>query len=256
MNRLKALLKVIVFIALGLFLGSRLLNGTLSFYIHPRFNILTVLTAVTLIIVGLIYGRQHLPTIFTGEEPDHEHHHQDHAHDPDHNLTWLGLIILAIPVVLGLVVRPQPLGANALQTRDINIGSLTSAYAPDRSDLSKINTSSERNILDWLYLFQQSENLSEFNGEAVNAIGFVYQDERFGEDEFMVSRFTVACCVADANPVGLIVSWPETADLQPDQWVEVSGTLQTGTFDGFEIVFLMAETVTPTDTPAQPYLFQ
>ena len=72
----------------------------------------------------------------------------------------------------------------------------------------------------------------------------------------MVSRFTVSCCVADAAPIGLIVEWPETVELQADEWVEVEGTLQMGLFNNLEILILVADEITPTDPPAQPYLFQ
>lgn len=257
MTRVKTIAKVFILVSLGLFLASRLWNGSLSFYIHPRFNMLTAVTAVGLIIVGVVYAQQHRKTIIHGEEVhDHDHHQHDHDHDHDHNITWIGLTILAIPVILGLIVQPRPLGANALENREINLGSLTSAQAPDSSQLALIDTGGERNILDWLYLFQRSSNPADFNGEAVNVIGFVYQDDRFGAAEFMVSRFTVSCCVADAAPVGLIVRWPETAELTPDTWVEVQGTLQAGEFNGQQMAILVADQVTITETPAQPYLYQ
>lgn len=247
---IKNIAKVVVFICLGLFLGSRLLNGTLSYYIHPRFNILTALTAVGLILVGIVYARRNQQA-----EPHGDAHHQGHEHH-SHDLSWLGLAILLLPVLLGVFVQPKPLGANALANREINVGSLTSAQAPESSQLAVIATSGERNILDWLYLFQRSEDMSQFNGEEVHVIGFVYQDEQFESEQFMVSRFTVSCCVADAAPIGLIVQWPETAALQADEWVEVEGTLQMGTFNDLEMPLLIADSVTPTEPPAQPYLFQ
>ena len=257
MTRIKTIAKVVIFVSLGLFLASRLWNGTLSFYIHPRFNVLTAVTAIGLIIVGFVYAQQHRKTILHGEEPhDHAHDHHHHDHDHDHNITWIGLTILAIPVILGLIVQPQPLGANALENREINLGSLTSAQAPDSSQLALIDTGGERNILDWLHLFQRSSNPADFNGETANVIGFVYQDDRFGSDEFMVSRFTVSCCVADAAPIGLIVQWPETAVLAPDTWVEVTGTFQASEFNDQQMAILVADQVTITEPPAQPYLYQ
>ncbi len=249
----KTIAKVVVFISLGLFLGSRLLNGTLSYYIHPRFNILTALTAVGLILVGIAYARRNRQA--APHDDSHHHDHDGHEHH-SHDLSWWGLAILLLPVLLGVFVQPKPLGANALANREINVGSLTSAQAPESSQLAVIATSGERNILDWLYLFQRSGDMSQFNGEEVHVIGFVYQDERFDSEQFMVSRFTVSCCVADASPIGLIVQWPETAELQSDEWVEVEGTLQMGKFNDLEIPILIADSVTLTDPPAQPYLFQ
>ncbi|MEZ4590458.1 MAG: TIGR03943 family protein [Chloroflexota bacterium] len=257
---MKQTVKVILLIALGIFLFSRLLNGTLSFYIHPRFNVLTALTAVGLTALGIAYAIQQRRQAAHNHAHDHEHEH-DHAHEHihSHDVSWAGLLLLAIPVVLGLLVEPRPLGASALQNREINIGSdvsLVSANAPEGSELSVIANAGERNILDWLYLFQRSGNPTDFDGEEAHVIGFVYQDDRFAATQFMVSRFTVSCCVADAAPIGLIVEWPDTAVLTPDSWVEVSGTIQARTFNGVQMPVLVAESVAPTETPSQPYLYQ
>ncbi|HRQ36842.1 MAG TPA: TIGR03943 family protein [Chloroflexota bacterium] len=255
--RLKTIAKVILFLSLGLFLASRLSNGTLSFYIHPRFNPLTAVTAITFFLVGLIYAYQHRHTILhSATEHDHDHHDHTHDHDHSHDLSWLALAILAIPVLLGVMVQPKPLGAAALGNREINTGLLTSAQAPSGSQLAVIPTAGERNILDWLYLFRDRGNAAAFNGESVHVIGFVYRDDRFTADEFMVSRFTVSCCVADAAPIGLIVRWPDAPELAPDQWVEVKGTFQAGTFNGNEMPLLIADEVVNTDPPSQPYLYQ
>ncbi len=251
---MKQTVKVILLIALGLFLLSHLLNGTLSFYIHPRFNVLTLLTAVGLTALGVGYAVQQRRQAAHVHDDDHEHEHE-HSHD----VSWAGLLLLALPVVLGLLVEPRPLGASALQNREINIGndvSLTSASAPEGSELNVIANAGERNILDWLYLFQRSSDPASFDGEEAHVIGFVYRDGRFTDTQFMVSRFTVSCCVADAAPIGLIVEWPDTAVLTPDSWVDVSGTLQARTFNGVTMSVLIADSVTPTETPSQPYLYQ
>lgn len=259
---MKQTIKNILLIALGIFLLSRLLNGTLSFYIHPRFNVLTLITAVGLAALGIGYAIQqyrqsaHARQHSSGHEPDHAH---EHAHVHSHDVSWVGLFLLSLPVVLGLLVEPRPLGASALQNREINIGtdvSLTSANAPAGSELSVIANAGERNILDWLYLFQRSTDPTSFDGEEAHVIGFVYRDDRFTDTQFMVSRFTVSCCVADAAPIGLIVEWPDTAVLTADSWVEVSGTIQARTFNGIEIPVLVANSVAPTETPSQPYLYQ
>ena len=251
---MKQTVKNILLIALGIFLLSRLLNGTLSYYIHPRFNILTLLTAVGLAALGLGYAVQQRRQATHQHNEDHEHEHS-HSHD----VSWAALLLLAMPVVLGLLVEPRPLGASALQNREVSIGNdgtLASANVPEGSALSVIANAGERNILDWLYLFQRSTNPNQFDGEEVHVVGFVYRDERFAADQFMVSRFTVSCCVADAAPIGLIVEWPDTAVLAPDSWVEVSGNVQVRSFNGVEMPVVIASDISPTDTPSQPYLYQ
>jgi uncharacterized membrane protein YcgQ (UPF0703/DUF1980 family) len=61
--------------------------------------------------------------------------------------------------------------------------------------------------------------------------------------------------VADAVPVGLPVRWPGAADLDGDQWVEVHGMFEIGEYNGETMPILVADRVTPTERPDQPYLY-
>lgn len=245
---MKTIVKVIVLIATGWFLGSRLLFGTLNYYIHPRFNVLTVVTAVTLIIVALFYWFYHSRY---GEDES-----INSLFNRERSLSWLSLLLLAAPVILGSVVQPRPLGAAALSNREVGLGTLVSAQTPGGSQLSTLNAGGVRNIVDWLYAFQRAAEPAEFNGEEASVIGFVYRDDRFTAGTFMVSRFTVSCCVADAAPVGLIVAWPEAEALADDAWVEVNGRFEAREFNGRVIPVLIAETIESTTPPNQPYLYQ
>lgn len=236
--------KTIILMAMGLFLFSRILNGTLLFYINERFFWLSVLAAVGLILVGVSYRYR----------ADHDHHEPDHAGYSHGRLSWAGLLLIASPIVLGLVIPPKPLGAAAMTNRDISLELLTSAAAPEGGIiLSKPKT--EKNILDWIVEFRQTSDPAALAGEEVKLVGFVYRDERFGEDSFMVSRFVVSCCAADAAPIGLVVHWPDSPTLADDQWVEVVGVLEPGEFEGEQLPLVKAASVTPTDVPNQPYLY-
>ncbi|MCB0167542.1 MAG: TIGR03943 family protein [Anaerolineae bacterium] len=238
--------KTLVLIAMGLFLISRILSGTLLFYINERFFWLTVLAALGLILVGVSYRYR-----ADHDLEDHQHDHDGHQHG---RLNWLGLLLIASPIVLGFVIPPKPLGAAAMTNRDISLESLTSASAPEGGTvLSK--PKADKNILDWIIEFRQASDPVALAGEEVKLVGFVYRDKRFGEDSFMVSRFVVSCCAADAAPIGLVVHWPDSPTLTDDQWVEVAGVLEPGVFDGEQLPLVKAVSVTPTDVPDQPYLY-
>lgn len=246
-NAMERFLKTVLLIALGIFLYSRVLGDSILFYINQRFVSLTLLAAVGFILVGASY--------LLATRREHGDGHDDHDHGA---LSWPGLLILALPVVLGWLVPPQPLGASALGNREINVGgssSLSSISAPRSNEATMGVISGEKNIVDWLREFERAPDPAGFAGEEVHVIGFVYRDQRFAEDRFMVGRYIVSCCVADASPVGLVVQWPEGAALAADQWVEVGGRFDVGTFDGVEMPIIVAEDVTLTDPPPQPYLY-
>ncbi|MCL4869522.1 MAG: TIGR03943 family protein [Anaerolineae bacterium] len=237
--------KTLILIATGLFLYSRVLNNSILFYINQRFITLTVAAAIGFIIVAVSYYRRAMH--------DHDHDHGDHGDHEHGNLTWLGWLIVAIPVIFGLLVQPQPLGAAAVGNREINISSVTSVTAPQSQGRINLQVG-EKTIVDWLVEFQRREP-TQFNGEKAIVTGFVYRDERFGDERFLVARFILSCCVADASPVGLVVQWPESLELPQDQWVEVRGHFEVGLFEGLEIPILIADEVKPIPAPSNPYLY-
>jgi uncharacterized repeat protein (TIGR03943 family) len=238
---MNANVKAVALILMGLFLYSRFFNGNLFYYISERFVWLTILASVAFIIVGLSYR--------IGSR--HQHDHEGHSHD---QFSWGGLALVALPIVLGLLVPPRPLGAAALTNRDVSVESLTSAAAPESNNVLA-RPKGERNILDWVIDFRQAGDPAAFTGEEARVIGFAYRDERFAADQFMVARFVVSCCAADAAPLGLIVQWPDSQTLTDDQWVEVAGHIEPGRFAGEAMPILIADSITPTDIPERPYLY-
>jgi putative membrane protein len=232
-------LKALTLIALALFLYSRLYNGTLLFYINRRFAWLTLLAATGFLLVAISYRYR----------PAHPHQHNGHHH----TASWDGLLLVVLTVILGLFIPPKPLGATAMETREVSVGSLAPAMSPGSS--AELMTTGEKDILGWLIDFQRIRDPAASAGQEAHVIGFVYRDDRFEAETFMVSRFVVTCCVADASAAGLIVRWPQTASLDEDQWVEVSGHFEPGEFYGQRVPILIADKITPTDPPNQPYLY-
>lgn len=232
--------KALALIGMGLFLYYRFFSGSLLFYINERFIWLTFLAAIGLILVGASYRYR-----------PHHAHSADHQHG---QLSWGGLLLVFSPVILGLLVPPKPLGAAAMSNRDVSLKSLTSASAPTNSAvLSKPRH--DKNILDWVVEFQSASDPAAFAGQQAKVTGFVYRDERFAPNEFMVSRFVVSCCAADAAPIGLVVRADNSSQLATDAWVEVAGQFTPGQLGGEALPVLVAASITPTEVPAQPYLY-
>lgn len=255
-ERIQGLVKAILLIGTGMFLYGRIANGTLYYYINEKFAGFTLFGMIGLIGVGLAYQ--------FGKKPDnaHVHHEHDHDHaDPtehdhaghSHALSLGGIVLLALPVILGLAVPPRPLGASALDNRGVVLSIENSALPASVQSAAK--AAHERNMLDWWRTFQGAEGFGEFTNQEAKIVGFVYKDPAYDDDYFLATRFVVSCCVADAAVVGLAVRWPDTVALSDDQWVEVSGKFAPSTLENWKPPLLIAETVTPVDTPAQPYLY-
>lgn len=55
---------------------------------------------------------------------------------------------------------------------------------------------------------------------------FVYKDPKLSQNHFVMTRVVVACCVADAIPIGIIAETPDASTFKADTWLEVEGVLQ------------------------------
>lgn len=88
-------------------------------------------------------------------------------------------------------------------------------------------------------LFSQylHNTVEELVGKTITVYGFVYTDDSFPENTVLVSRMLIACCAADAAIVGFHVKTVDTADLTNNEWVRVTGTIQSVPMDYFGDVY-------------------
>jgi putative membrane protein len=240
-NRLKALLLILM----ALFFADKLVSGKLYYYIGPRFAWLAILAVALLIMLAGAYNLVEKRDV---AEQDHDHQGHDHSHDQAS--VW-PLLIVAIPLVLGVVIPAQPLGASAVSTRGV---STDVAVASGGSESRLTIVPSERNILDWVRVMNTISDPTALNGQEADIVGFVYRDPRFGDDQFMVGRFTITCCVADALAIGVVVQTDEIT-LPDDTWVRVKGIFHDGKLDADAIPVLVASTIERVQEPEQPYLY-
>lgn len=98
------------------------------------------------------------------------------------------------------------------------------------------------------------ENLDEYVGKEIQLTGFVYKDEGFLKDEIVVSRFTVTCCVADASVYGILARDEELGELEPDTWVNISGTIEKTNFNGLQMPVIKNPVFEKVDPPDNPYV--
>jgi uncharacterized repeat protein (TIGR03943 family) len=224
-----------VLLGLGVYFVALLLTGSLTHYINLRFAWLTVLAAV----LFFVLGAARLIALLRAPKAGHGH---------THALTWGAVALLAAPLILGVGVPSQPLGAEAvsgsLSTAPVGVSDQTFAVAPE-----------QRTVLDWLRTFSAAPDLTALTGLRANVVGFVYIEPDMPADEFMAARFTIACCVADASAIGLPVRWDAAPELAQGAWVQVRGSIEVETANGELRPVLRAESVEMVAQPEHPYLY-
>lgn len=246
--RIEHISKIIILFGLSAYFVYNILTGNLSNYVNERFVWLSYVAVVLFFVLGAASlwslvgeNRAHSHT------HDHEYVHGDHSH----SVGWGMIAVVALPLVLGVLIPSKPLGAEAVDgaiaTQQLTYGGAT---------ITVLNKPPlERNVLDWLRAFSNTELSSDFNGEQADVIGFVYREPNYPADTFLVARFTVSCCVADASAIGLPVRYTGTDTLTEGSWVRVSGGFDAGQFADLDTPILVAQAVEQIDQPEHPYLY-
>jgi uncharacterized repeat protein (TIGR03943 family) len=228
--------KTLLLLMLAVYLFFLIVSGNLGNYINLRFSWLTYVALGLLLLLGGWSLRQLLKRAATPT-----------THTP---LTWNALWILAIPLFLGVVVPSQPLTAAA-----VNGGISMNAIGSASTDAAYSKPPEERNVLDWLREFNLASSPATLAGLPVDVVGFVYREPDMSAAQFMVSRFTLSCCVADAFAIGLPVFSEQAAELKEGDWVRVRGTLFVGDFRGEATPIIEPTSIEIVTAPQQPYLY-
>ena len=89
-------------------------------------------------------------------------------------------------------------------------------------------------------------------GLRIRLLGFVTGSKEVPPGTFELARFYVACCVADAQPVGVPIdgSALQRHSFKPDSWLQVTGSLKQR---GKRFV-VVADRIQHVSEPSQPYL--
>lgn len=231
--------QALVLAGLGLFLIARVIDGQILLYIHQRFVPLVLLGGVVFLALAQAMLRSRPP--------------EQASPDPDGRPGWL-IWLIALPLLIGLLIPQRALGTTALATRGMNTGAVLATNADGSGQITTI-PENQRTILDWLQLYASSSNTQEFNGQAADVTGFVYHDPRLPENQVMVSRFTLTCCVADATALGMVVESADVSQLMDDTWVQIKGQIVTTDIEGRNLPMIQAQTYEVVPEPIQPYLF-
>ena len=170
-----------------------------------------------------------------------------------HPASILMLLLLALPVIIGVSAPAQPLSSSSLDNRGVSLTATFSSKEVSSQSFSVIEE--DRTILDWIKLAGSARDTSAYTRQQANVIGFVYYDERLDDSQFMLSRFVVTCCAADAQAIGLPVETMQDIDLVDNTWVRVQGTLDKTNINGDTVPLIRAASVEIITAPEQPYLY-
>lgn len=100
------------------------------------------------------------------------------------------------------------------------------------------------------------ESPEKFVGKKVEVLGFIFREHDFEEDQFVIARFGLSCCVADASVFGTLASFPEARQYGDDKWVKLKGTLSTVKYQEWLLPNIDVSSIEVVEQPDSPYVYE
>ncbi|MEN9225030.1 MAG: TIGR03943 family protein [Thermostichus sp. HHBFW_bins_43] len=161
----------------------------------------------------------------------------------------LGTGLLLLTAILGFWIEPRPLSSQTALNRGVSPYLGVSRSQP-QAFRPKIDPR-QRTLLDWVRTLDVYPDPYNYEDQPVRVQGFVIPEER--PDHFVIARFLVSCCAADAYPVGLPVHWADADNLAADSWLRLEGRMAVEQVDGTSRLVIVAQQVEPIPVPMNPY---
>jgi uncharacterized repeat protein (TIGR03943 family) len=156
------------------------------------------------------------------------------------------MIAMVVPVLLITILPPATLGSFSAGKRSAVAGAGFSASTGDiaTGDLTLVDVATAQTTPEG------ERALARRAGEQVDFVGFVTRYQDTPADEFLLTRYVVSCCVADATVAQVRVVNVTPGAFEDNEWVEVTGTIYP---IGREVI-LNAGTILGVPRPERPYL--
>jgi uncharacterized repeat protein (TIGR03943 family) len=119
-----------------------------------------------------------------------------------------------------------------------------------KKDLIQVQVDGFIEILSSIDLFQKN-----FIGKKMEISGFVYHEDDMKPNQFVVARFSVSCCSADASPFGVMIETNKANLFPKDTWIKVTGVIGTTTYAGNEIMKLDGTKIEKIPAAKDPYVY-
>lgn len=268
--------KSIILLVLSAFLAYLGWTKQIANYIAPKQLVYVAVGALFLFVLAVLQFYLLL-----------QHKPMDHCEDCDHEFptsAWKKYSIYSLflfPILLGLftsnVINASDLAKvkgvqfttsgisvnTTTQSKLVKTGDLDTMFKPIGFAKDYATLGEKMYQLDTIPVHERgfSEVLSTLNaykvyfeGKRLEIGGFVTREKGLNNKQFILSRFLLSCCSADALPYGIIVEADQAKKYKNNTWLEIAGTIKLVNYKGQQQLALVPERISPLKKPASPYI--
>lgn len=259
------LMNSITFFIFSILLFKLYLTGEYTKFIAPKMSVYLIIAGYIFLLWSIYAFKDFLRSMKKSE-----------ACSPipkKRNFRW---VFMTIPLVLLLMpttslgiedLSSDYLGRNIANQADSNVTiGLGSQVSPEVEEmtkqkqieiigfdrLNKTITVDTNNFYTWMVrLFQSME---DYDGYTITLTGFVFNDDAsFKDNEFLLARLVMSCCVSDMTPLGIVCRY-DGEPLEKTKWYTVTGKIFIGDYKGGKEPQILIESVVPAE-PISEYIY-
>ncbi len=236
-------LDVVALATWGVLLLKYAVTGKLYLLIHPNYMGLTVVSAITLLILAgwKVWDITQRSRRFS----------PDGSHITLLPVGW-GSTLLIVTAIAGLVITPRAFASQTAIQRGVTDAPTLTRVKPQA--FRGTENSEDKSIIDWVRTLTVYPEPDAYTGQKAKVKGFVIHSKTLPDQYLLISRFVLTCCAADAYPVSLPVKLSQSRDTyKPDTWLEIEGNMITETVGDKRQLVIAAKKLTPISEPKNPY---
>ncbi|QQK80901.1 TIGR03943 family protein [Salicibibacter cibi] len=265
-------LRGIIMLGFAILLLSLLLTESIYFYISPSMVGFSYLATVIFFVLGLFQ-------IFRSAYPKDPHScNEDHHIPASTSINMIAYSLFLIPIFAGILLPSATLNSEIVANRG------TQTIEPSSQEETNSTSDSHSAVISEQEVRQeQGEDMAEklaeqteivlddgnyvdvmrgigqggerLHGQDMDFTGFVYKDPAMNDDEFLVARFVITCCLADAVVYAFHVSAEDAQLYEMDSWVRVKGELANNENAEGSDPYVKAAEIEKIPEPDQPYVY-
>lgn len=195
---------------------------------------------------------------------------------PSYRCSYSGTLLLLIPLLLWILPPPSTLPGGAITNATAgavgtsqSVGAINKSGLPDTSQFNNLipgnlpmnGIDDEKKLIVlnsenyYSTLVKITNHIDQYQGYTVLSTGYILRDPTFVHSgNYVLARVVMACCIADAAPMGLQITDPNAKDKENGHWYTMKGRLKKETYHGLPVAVLELDQVEPTE-PIQGYVY-
>ncbi|QYR19431.1 TIGR03943 family protein [Paenibacillus sp. sptzw28] len=283
----------LILLGFGLYIHYLVFSGHINFYIAPRMQLYVVMAGIGLDVMALYHGmrtfRKYAASKRSSRDSRDPGNHKPAA-SPLLRSVLINLFFL-FPILLGFLTPDRALGSSLAAKKGINLGDAANfrqamessplvgsgnpiVGIPSDQKLAEMFPKDEYsgeyanlgiqlfkkpviNVQDTGYVEVLSAlqmYMDNFTNKPIEINGFVYREEGMKPNQFVIARFNIQCCAADAMPLGILVESDKAASYATNSWVHVSGKLGKSNYSDAEVLSINADGMNGIPAPKNVYV--